>query len=277
MEIIGANRKVDTLRRELLLLEVPKIYSNPSKIGIRFNLVQREQSNAIHHGKSKNLINQIGEVAKKTLSRKNSIHLENLSPSRITRVIVSEKKMRKASMNVNIVLEDTHFADKTAVLQDIAREALRKIRHYGLYLRELRSDITNAISKSEKKIKAKPKDKSCLSSNAIPILLTDEFAEPQEDEITATNLGNLFAASSIRPRKESVIQTFNNISNFVDSLLNDEPQATSKVSHPFDNDRGVRRRSSFYDELSEGSLTEEDEEEIRNINEEKQALTCESQ
>lgn len=247
-------------RRELLFSEMPTHYSNPSKIGIKFNLVQHEQSNPVYFSNSKKkkcIIN----IPYQKLSRKNSIHMENSSPSSFSRKTVSEKKLYKLP---NLKPEEKNYS----VPSQKVRDALKKIRQYGLFFRELRGELNSSRSKSAERNgkvqKTNQGEKIQTETSCSPLYDPTLFSENKniteknmnEEKERHSSIEKMFAEDIVRPRKESVLQTFQNISAFVDTLMKDNKPFVNE-----EDDFDVRRHSSYYQRLSEGSITDEEEEE----------------
>ena len=251
-----SSSRTSLIRKELLLFETPVKLTNPSKYGIAFILEQREQSNAIHMVKKKAMVKQycFSTLAASKLSRKNSIVLENSSPSSITRLIVSKKKLvrnQKLLLGLDPISEenDEQLTSKTS-FKERAKNALRKIRALGLLMLEFRGDNITP--------RCQDVDEADCEMTSVK-LKTDTNNSVNEKPVKKSSIDKIFSEDKVRPRKDSIIQTFDNITTFVKSLF-----SSNKVQEPKEENKEddmlprLRRMSSYYDSLSEGSLTDED-------------------
>lgn len=245
-------------------------FTDPSKYGIRFRLENREKFNAMHLGNAKRAPKQynLSRLAARKLNRRNSIDVEHCSPSSITRVIVSKKKMTRTTRILTHCEEQPLALEESAgekTMKDEIKEALRKIRGFGLLMREFRGDMLASRSKSLCKSKRPRKDRRG-KKDPDSVLRSNQPSEDPDDAQRRTSFEKLFEQDSIKPRRESILQTFNNISSFVSALMKEAPNSQEAKERrnanedckevPEETVSAARKRSSFYSNLSEGSLTD---------------------
>ncbi len=260
---------VNLVRRSLLLSDAPAHYSDLSQYGITFRLEHCEKFNAMHLSGSRRAVNQyrLSKLAAHGLNRRNSIDVEHCSPSSIIRMTVSKKKMKRTTRMLTQQGADSKRNTISPLELGLSSQpvaegphgeikgALRKIRGFGLLMHEFRGDLSPAIrSKSAAKTAKSKKD------SPPPVKSGDASAQDDDTE-RRMSFEKLFDQDRVKPRRESIIQTFNNITRFVSALMKEGPEeqrlGEDTKGLPNDSDE-IIRRSSYYSKLSEGSLTDSD-------------------
>eukprot|EP00826_Nyctotherus_ovalis_P008363 TRINITY_DN12163_c0_g1_i1.p1 TRINITY_DN12163_c0_g1~~TRINITY_DN12163_c0_g1_i1.p1 ORF type:complete len:252 (+),score=42.69 TRINITY_DN12163_c0_g1_i1:174-929(+) len=238
--------RVNLVRRQLLLTDVHTPRGRFYKYGIAFVLKQREQSNVPRMVRHKietepcRTSNTPSKHRAFPFPNKRVMH-ENVlcSPSGIKRMTISKKKFERNKMNLKkIEGRPAKEEEKGKVwsAKDLTKDALMKIHSLGLLMRELRGKKVNK--------RAKSMDGRKRTRN-ISLLAKHEMRVNEREEVEVMH----------GIRKNSIAKVYETITNFVKTLLKETKKGDDKeVGKPLK----TRRRSSYYSNLSEGSITEEE-------------------
>lgn len=247
--------EVDLVRKELLLMDARVLHNNSSKYGIAFVLNQREQSNA------PKMVRQRREVDSKCLisvpnkqvfpSKKFSskANIDTCSPSNIKRMLISKKKFERNRRMTGIFKNNAikkEAESKAKLAKNSVKNALNKIHSFGLLMKSLRGTRVNKRAKSAGGKKR--------TRNVFPIGY-------QKAEQAKTHEPEEIPKVTHSKRKKSILQVYETITSFVKTLLKDTKNSDESLPmNKFTAMKPVstRRRSSYYSNISEGSLTEED-------------------
>lgn len=197
--------RVDKIRKELLLNELPSHEVRTTEKGIIFNLEMRDKQVLLHYKRTQSGSTQDTQNGVNMFSiPQNSNEQDLISPSKITRVVISAKKLARNSPSQRQLHKETKElkSTKKEANREAAKKALNKIRAYAFKLRGKREEVK------------KPAEDSIIS------LLT------QETEQSPNKLPELpFDLKQFLMVKEDTMQqAFNNISNFAQELFENETQ-----------------------------------------------------
>lgn len=151
---------------------------------------------------------------------------------------ISKKKFERNRMNLKRnesrpVKEEEK--EKVWSAKDVVKDALMKIHSLGLLMRELRGKEANKRARSMGGRKR---------ARNISLLVKHETKVNEREE----------AEIAHGARKNSIAKVYETITSFVKTLLKETKKDDKEVVKPLE----TRRRSSYYSNLSEGSITEED-------------------
>jgi len=251
---------INSLRKELLKTGLPSRPINPYKFGIAYTFEQHEKYNGTHLSGKKTTARKaccLSKISNRKLSRRNSIDLEHCSPSSITRVIVSKKKLernQKLLIGKDDAYEKCFSNNNEMTVKEKAKESLKQIRAFGLYMRELRGDMIYNRSKSANRKKQQKTERGSASETAMTL------SAKKDHDTKDSTIEKIFKEDIIRPRRDSIVQAFNNITSFVKSLMMMDKIEEKPIEESKEVIKPTRKCSSFYSNLSEGSLTDEESE-----------------
>ncbi len=236
------------VRKSLLLAETIRKPSSVPTLEVQFSFENRDEANNRHCGGQRKSLKPDSD---RTGAGKRVSPAPSAGSVRMTR---SEKKKQSkmadiSSRNPGV---NSNLPQGAAVTSGrvLVHEALRKIRSFGLLMREMRdghcvAPLSAAPSSQQQESLCGKDDESVLSVSC---------AENNKERIVA-------------PRKESILEAFDNITTFVQTLMKDDATEAGKGTSEntiiamgeckCDVERR-QRLSSFYSSLSDGSLTEEE-------------------
>ena len=135
----------NSIRKELLLITATSLLPSKSKYGVKFVLREKEQSNAIRRVTQRAITNAhfISRFAAKKYLQNTATHLRCNNSSNITKIVISEKKLKKNQGVINKIegvvpaINNYRKLFETKTKKNI-NEALTKIQSLGLLMKQFR-------------------------------------------------------------------------------------------------------------------------------------------
>lgn len=219
----------NTIRKELLLITAAPIFVSKGKCGVEFVLRQREQSNSVCMVKRSIAPQSLYVpkfVAKKCI-RNNVFNFVCREPPTITKMVISKKKLKKSKKT-----------DKKSRRENNEVHAVPINNRMNLIKDNSKQNITNALTKIQsigllmRQFRSGTNFKRARSLTHSNNLISEPNSNNKMDDYQAEYPNT---------------QPLKNIKNFGQNYL--EVNLESKV----------RRKSSYYGSLSEGTITEEED------------------
>ncbi len=275
--------RVRRLRMGLLLMVDRERKVKRNDMGIIFNLVQRDKADLMHYSQKSGtpVKHKLGSFTFSQAKITQYVDMEECSPSRLHRVIVSDRKMRRVDPFFDQMYTDIRRAF-TCPMQDsqnkkLAREALAKMRAYALRLKELREPAENeeepSLEQSENEKQEEEKPLARAEMNKTHSEELDSFPRMVRAESIRKAYSNIISfLSETFPRKQSDESPVAAEKPYEPpaTLASSTPPPTTIPAGEENKDNladssplQLVRLSSYYARISEGTLTEEDEDDLK--------------